>query len=54
MDSVNIRCNREAKERLVILVARKYGKVRGVLGKELELAIENHCNELEQELKDDQ
>lgn len=45
-----IPCNLEVKKRLSVLVVKKYGKIRGVLGDEITKAIEERCEKLEQEL----
>ncbi|MHA1187793.1 MAG: hypothetical protein ACTSSK_13140 [Candidatus Heimdallarchaeota archaeon] len=52
MSITKISCDLEVKNKLTALVARKYGKIRGVLEKETSEAIRNHCMVLEEELAD--
>lgn len=51
MSITTIPCDLKAKSELTVLVARKYGKTRGVLGEEITRAIREHCKKLEKELQ---
>ncbi|MGC9780929.1 MAG: hypothetical protein HZR80_16925 [Candidatus Heimdallarchaeota archaeon] len=51
MSTTKIDVDLEAKKKLTILVAKKYGKTRAVLGKEATEAIKEHCKKLEDELE---
>lgn len=45
-----VRADKEIVEKFRILVKRKYGKLKGVMGEEMTIALDNHCHVLEQEL----
>ena len=51
MATENIPCDGEAAKRIRILVARKHGKLRGYLGKEITAAVEAHSEKMEKELE---
>jgi len=51
MSTTKIDVDLETKKKLTVLVARKYGKTRTVLGQEATEAIKAHCKKLEAELE---
>ena len=49
--SENIACDAEAAKKLRLAVIKKYGKIKGFLGKEVAIALENRAKKLEAELE---
>lgn len=45
-----VRAEKQVVERFRVLVKRKYGKLKCVMGEEMTIALETHCDKLEQEL----
>lgn len=51
MATENVPCEVETVKEIRILVARKHGKLRGYLGKEITEAVKEHSKKLEKELE---
>lgn len=50
-ETENIPCEISVKKQLTVLVAKKYGKIRGVFSDEVTEAVREHCIKLEKELE---